>query len=42
MDSEMFEKVIQTYGYYQNQIPTQHWMLEDHSDSLSGHVSMMD
>lgn len=29
MDSEMFENVIQTYGYYQNQIPTQHWMLKD-------------
>lgn len=27
-------KVIQTYGYYQNQIPTQHWMREDHSHSL--------
>ncbi len=27
-------KVIQTCGYYQNQIPTQHWMREDHSDSL--------
>jgi len=35
MDSETIEKVIQTCGSYQNQIPTQHWMLEDPlSDSL--------
>jgi hypothetical protein len=42
MDSEMFEKVIQTYGYYQNQIPNPTLDARDHSDSLSGHVSMMD